>query len=256
MDNLKVVLKNGESYTLPTPWAVEAAGEHSFRLKMQDRAFTHGAHVTGDGCVEGRTLNILFDFKEATEDDHDKALNEAYRYLCQRDYWLYTGRTDRCYHVSGVSRIKHKYVKGFKQRWSQITVTVMLADPFRYAVQPTTIIYDFKESKNGAEMVVNNPSSVDVPIIWMFTPPRGVTTADIKIVHQETGERFSLSDTLLTDPAVAVVDGEQGTVRRDTGNSLNTFQGVFLRAVPGRNTYIYTGDACRIDIRYTGRWFV
>ena len=54
----------------------------------------------------------------------------------------------------------------------------------------------------------------------------------------------------------AVVNGETGTVRRDNGNSLNTFSGIFLHVQPGQNTFKYTGAACKIDIQYTGRWFV
>ena len=45
-------------------------------------------------------------------------------------------------------------------------------------------------------------------------------------------------------------------VRRDNGNSLNTFSGIFLHVQPGQNTFKYTGAACKIDIQYTGRWFV
>ena len=243
-------------YYLSEYWTIEDAGAYSIRLKNTERAFSHGGYAVGDGKVNTRTITVSFFKRGATQDDHDKAVNEAYQHFYQQGYYLIAGRADRCYHVAGIDKIRHKYQKGFLQRWSSVTVTLLLAEPFRYAAQPTTIVYDFKESKTGAEMVINNPSSVDAPLIFTFTPQGNNTAADIQITHEQTGEAFALTDTLLTAPAIAVVDGERGTVRRDTGNSLNTFRGVFLRALPGRNTYVYKGDACRVDVAYTGRWFM
>lgn len=237
-------------------WSIKDAGSYSVRLKNTEQAYAHGGFTVGDGKVNTRSIAVEFLKTGATEEEHDAAVNDAYVLFYAQNYYLSTGRPDRCYHVAGVDKIKHEFQKGFKQRKSRITVNLLLADPFRYATQETAVTFEFKASQTGAEMVLNNPSSVDVPLIFTFTPQGKNTAADIQVVHDETGERFKMADTLLTAPAVAVVDGERGTVRRDRGNSLNTFQGVFLRALPGRNVYIYRGDAVRVDIAYTGRWFV
>jgi hypothetical protein len=133
---------------------------------------------------------------------------------------------------------------------------LLLADPFRYATASTLRKTVFEELQSGTEISIHSEASVDVPLIFTFRPFEGQSMPDISIVHVESGESFRLRDTLLTAPAAAVVNGETGTVRRGSANSLNTFSGLFLHAAPGRNTYKYTGSAGEVDIQFTERWFV
>lgn len=254
-DNLKI-LKDGHEYVLPAEWSLSDACSYDFNNKIGDRAFSHGGDVVGDGMVKGHTIKVKFSLKSKDEFSHDELLNRAYRYFAQTDYKLYCGRSDRCFNVASISKITHEYENGFKQRWSNITVSLLLADPFRYDVTQTVITTNFISEQNETKIIVENPSSVDVPLIFTFIPPEGSTTPDIAILHVTSGQRFILKDTLLTAPAISVVNGETGTVRRDTGNSLNTFNGIFLHAFPGENIYEYTGAACKVNIAYTARWFI
>lgn len=80
--------------------------------------------------------------------------------------------------------------------------------------------------------------------------------SDITVVHVNTGKQFKLTDALLTAPAVGVVNGEKGTVRRDTFNAINAFSGVFVHADVGENRYKVSCGAGTVAITYTGRWIV
>lgn len=255
-DGCLKIVKADKVYTLPDGWELDDIGSYDFSLKLQDKAFAHGSYAVGDGCIKGRTVKVSFDLKEATEKDHDAIVNEALAAFAQRDYVLYAGRQDRCFKVAGISKIKHKYQKGFKQRWSDVEIALLLADPFRYATSATNLALVYEDDQDDAEISLYNQSSVDVPLIFTFAPADGASMPDIKFVHTESGESFILRDTLLTSPAIAVVNGETGTVRRDSANSLNTFSGLFLHALPGRNTYKYTGQAGGLKIQFTERWFV
>lgn len=252
-DGKLTIIKDGSVYTLPDGWELDDVGSYDFSLKLQDKAFAHGSYAVGDGCIKGRTIKVSFDLKERSEQEHDEVVNNALIAFSQRDYVLYAGRQDRLFKVAGVSKIKHKYQKGFKQRWSDIEIALLLAEPFRYATTATTLT---RFCGSGTEISIYNPSSIDVPLIFSFTPPEGQTVPDIAISHKESDESFTLKDTLLTSPAVAVVNGETGTVRRNEGNSLNTFSGLFLKALPGQNTYVYKGSECTVGITFTARWFV
>ncbi|MHC1714947.1 MAG: phage tail protein [Acidaminococcaceae bacterium] len=250
------IIKNSNVYILPVGWALAEAGSYDFRLQLTDKSFAHGSTSYGDGKVKGRTIQVEFDMQGSTEEEHDAMVNLAYQKFAQTDYTLRCGRSDRVFKVAGISKLKQSYEKGYKQRLSNITVSLLLADPFRYAASQTVVTKNYAANQTDAEITFNNPSSVDVPLIWTFTPPAGGTVPSIAITHVESGQSFTLKDTLLTNPAVAVVNAETGTVRRDTGNSLNTFAGIFLHALPGSNTFKYTGAACKVDIAFTTRWFV
>lgn len=247
------IIKNGITYPLPTGWELSKATDVDFNNKLTNKAFAHGSTLTGDGKIKGKTIEIEFTLEGATEEEHDAAMNLAYEKFCQSDYTLICGRIDRAFKVAAVSKVTGNYEKAFKQRRSNVKVALLLTNPFRYATTPTTATHF---CGSGTEVSIYNPSSIDVPLIFTFTPLENTTVPSIEITHKESTDTFSVKDTLLTAPAVAVVNGETGTVRRNAGNSLNTFSGLFLKALPGQNTYIYKGAECNVGITFTARWLV
>ena len=252
-DTLQIV-KNSMTYTLPTAWSLSDAGSYDFNSKIEDRAFSHGGDVVGDGLVKGHSIKVKFSVQADTETEHDEILNLACRYFCQTDYKLYCGRLDRCFNVAGVSKISHEYQKGFKQRRSNMTMTLLLADPFRYQGQESKVVYEFLEDVVKAPMIVHNLGSVDTPLTFRLIPKQKM--AAITIWHEELKKQMKLSDALLISPHRAIVNTKEGTVWRDNANSINTFSGQFLSAIPGKNTLYYTGGAGRIEVTFTNRWFL
>lgn len=248
------IIKGGQEYTLPVGWTISDTGSYSFRNSLQDRAFTHGSDMVGDGKLDGRTITVEFDMRGATEQEHDETLNKAYTYFSMTDYKLKCGRSDRVYHVAGLSKIKHKFQKGFKQRWSSITVSLLLADPFRYEAQESKVVYNFQQAALEAEIVLHNLGSVDTPLTFRFIPADKMSK--VTVWHQEAKEKFTMTDALLIKPATAVISSKNGTVWRDNANSINTFSGQFLHARPGANLLLYTGGAGTLEITFTNRWFV
>lgn len=249
-----VIRKGDQIYALPAGWALSGSGSYEWNNKLEDRAFSHGSDMTGDGKVKGRQLEVEFSMKGATENEHDEMLNEAYRAFSQTDYDLLCGRPDRLYHVAGISKIQHSFEKGFKQRWSDIKVTLLLADPFRYETEETELDFAFDGETTQAEMIVHNLGSADTPLTFTFIPT--VTMPQIVIYHEETEEQMRISDALLTAPAMLAVNTGDGTVWRGEANSINTFSGQFLSAVPGTNHFRYTGSAGTVRIGFTNRWHV
>ena len=253
-ENTLKIVKDGYEYTLPVTWALDDAGSYTFNNKVEDRAFAHGGDIVGDGLVKGHTIKVEFIMQSDTEADHDELLNRAYRYFYQTDYKLYCGRQDRCFNVAGVSKFSHEYIKGFRQRMSEVKVTLLLADPFRYQGQETEVIFDYDIAQSRAEMAVHNLGSVDTPLTFRFIPKSSMSS--ITIWQKETKKQFQLSDAQLISPKTSVVNTKEGTVWRDTANAINTFSGQFLSAVPGKNTLFYTGGAGRLEISFTNRWFI
>lgn len=71
------IVKNGVEYALPVGWSISDTGSCSFRNSLQDKAFSHGSYMVGDGKIDGRTITVEFDVRKATEQEHDEALNQA-----------------------------------------------------------------------------------------------------------------------------------------------------------------------------------
>lgn len=252
--DLVITTSDGSTYSLPADWSIKESGSVTLRNKLTDRGYTHGSTVTGDGKIEGRTIQVEFYLRGATEQEHDAAVNGAYRHFTGTNYSLRAGRGDRVYKVAACSKIKQEFVSAFKLRYSKVTASLLLADPFRYAIAPITRKKSYTEAVTADSLIINLDSTVDVPLIWTFRPTQ--TMADIEVAHIESGQSFRLADALLTAPAIGVINAEQGTVRRDESNSINSFSGVFLHAQPGKNEYQITCDAGTVELSYTNRWIV
>lgn len=248
-DNL-IIKKGSAIYTLPKMWGISGNGDYTFNAKFADNAYSHGSSVTGDKMSKGRTIEITFDALAETQEEHDAVVNEAYFYFNQTDYTLIAGREDRYYNVNCLQKIKHKWVKGFKQRYSEVTITLMLADPFRYSNTP--IIYS-KVMKDEMQVIINNIGNVLSPLLINVSPV--LTADDVKIIHNHDKE-MTLKDSTLTVPANCNINSQDGTVYRGSINNINTFDGSFLQINPGINSYQYFGNEALVTFTFTPRWFI
>ncbi len=249
-----IIRKDGVEYPLPAGWSLSSSGTYELNNKLQDRSFSHGSDMVGDGKVKGRSIELSFLMKGETEAIHDDIVNRAYTFFSKTDYDLYCGRPDRLYHVAGLSKITQTFKNGFKQRWSEIKVKLLLADPFRYEGRESCVSYEFKMDAKSSEMILYNLGSVDTPITFRFIP--SVKMPSVSIYHKEAQEKMSVTDALLIKPSVLQVSSREGTVWRDTNNAINAFSGQFLHARPGVNHFYYTGGAGIVEMLYTNRWYV
>lgn len=154
------------------------------------------------------------------------------------------------YNVSCMSASKAKWVKGYQGLRADVDITLLLADPFRYADDEKQASADVGGENTTINIV--NAGSADVPLVVELIPVK--TMADVTINHTDTGRVMRVADTLLTAPAVLTIDTKAGTVRRDANNAINAFSGQFLTAKPGPNTYEIKGSAGKVVIRWRDRW--
>lgn len=236
--------------------AISNINDIKMRIKEADKAFAHGSYAYGDGKVESRKLKLSCHIRGCDQKDHDRQFNNLIGLLTQRNYTLRLARCDREYRIAGLLDVKQKWIKGFKWVWSDVDITLLLTDPFIYATADTVQNIEFSEAQIDASISLYNDASIDVPLIIEFSPLEGQPMDNVKIVHTDSGEQMQLTDALLSYPHKVRIDGNVGTVRRDNDNSINTFSGVFLHALAGRNEFKFTGSAGRISIIYRSRWFI
>lgn len=60
-----IIRKGDMYYTIPTGWEISGSGSWEWNNKLEDRAFSHGSDMTGDGKVKGRQLEVSFLLRSA-----------------------------------------------------------------------------------------------------------------------------------------------------------------------------------------------
>ena len=215
---------NGQQ--LPYRYSLESCADLTVRATASKRGYSHGSTITGDGYIDGKKIKLSF---------------------------LISGTNQADYNVSCMASSKAKWIKGYQGQRADIDITLLLADPFRYA--------DSESSKagyilpdEGTTVTIINAGSVDTPLSIALVPRTGMTMADVTFRHIESGKTMRVADTLLTNPAVLTIDTKAGTVRRDANNAINAFSGHFLTAKPGTNTYEIKGSEGKVVIKWRNRW--
>lgn len=239
---------NGER--LPYAYSLESVADLTIRAKAEKRGYSHGSTITGDGYIDGKKIKLGFLISGKTQDDYDYKLNELLRIFYQRNYTLSTGPDNGFYNVACMASSKAKWVKGYQGLRAEVDITLLLADPFRYA--ETEITGNVTLSQNKGKLEIINNGSVDVPLSIELIPTESM--ADVTVKHVESGRAMRIADTLLTAPATLIVDTKAGTVRRGTFNAINAFSGQFLTAKPGRNNYEISGSDGKVIFKWRNRW--
>ncbi|WP_440445577.1 phage distal tail protein [Phascolarctobacterium succinatutens] len=237
---------NGQQ--LPYRYSLESCADLTVRATASKRGYSHGSTITGDGYIDGKKIKLSFLISGTNQADYDWRLNELLRLFYQQDYTLSVG--NGYYNVSCMSASKAKWVKGYQGLRADVDITLLLADPFRYADDEKQASADVGGESTTINIV--NAGSADVPLVVELIPVK--TMADVTINHTDTGRVMRVADTLLTAPAVLTIDTKAGTVRRDANNAINAFSGQFLIAKPGPNTYEIKGSAGKVVIRWRDRW--
>ena len=242
---------NGEQF--PYAYSLESVADLTIRAKAEKRGYSHGSTITGDGYIDGKKIKLGFLISGKTQDDYDYKLNELLRIFYQRNYTLSAGPDNGFYNVACMASSKAKWVKGYQGLRAEVDITLLLADPFRYAETEAKKAFAFTEPTNQNKAIsIYNAGSVDVPLIIELIPTKSM--ANVTISHKESERSMRVADTLLTAPATLTVDTKAGTVRRDSYNAINAFSGQFLTAQPGQNTFYYNGSAGQVIIRWRDRW--
>lgn len=247
-DNAVPLIVNGER--LPYKYSLESVADLTIRAKAEKRGYSHGSTITGDGYIDGKKIKLGFLISGKTQDDYDYKLNELLRIFYQRNYTLSAGPDNGFYNVACMANSKAKWVKGYQGLRAEVDITLLLADPFRYA--ETETIGNVVLTQNKGKIEIINNGSVDVPLSIELIPTKSM--ADVTVKHVESGRAMRIADTLLTAPATLIVDTKAGTVRRGTFNAINAFSGQFLTAKPGRNNYEISGSDGKVVFKWRNRW--
>ena len=240
---------NGQQ--LPYRYSLESCADLTVRATASKRGYSHGSTITGDGYIDGKKIKLSFLISGTNQADYDWRLNELLRLFYQQDYTLSVG--NGFYNVSCMASSSAKWIKGYQGQRADVDITLLLADPFRYADSESGkagyILPD-----EGTTVTITNAGSVDTPLSIALIPRTGMTMADVTFRHIESGKTMRVADTLLTNPAVLTIDTKAGTVRRDANNAINAFSGHFLTAKPGTNTYEIKGSEGKVVIKWRNRW--
>lgn len=239
---------NGQQ--LPYRYSLESCADLTVRAKAEKRGYSHGSTITGDGYIDGKKIKLGFLISGTNQADYDWQLNELLRLFYRQNYTLSVG--NGYYNVSCMASSKAKWIKGYQGLRADVDITLLLADPFRYADTEKQASADVGGESTTINVV--NAGSADVPLIVELIPTK--TMADVTINHTETDRVMRVADTLLTAPAVLTIDTKAGTVRRDANNAINAFSGHFLTAKPGTNTYEIKGSEGKVVIKWRNRWLV
>ena len=243
------LVKGATTYTFPTYTSFES--DIAARCDDSEKAFSHGAVMTGDGKIDARDVTVeveLIDYTTASA--YRTALDALKQAAYRQDQKLYND-DDRYINIKGLKKISEEFYEGFYGVRATVKLTFYCPDPFFYADTATTQEVTITESPQT--FTVTNGGNMDTPPVITIEPTE--TNSVLSLVNTTDNSRtFSYSDASFGDGDSLVIDSTDGTVERDGTNVLNNVGGTFLQLLSGDNSITYTGPLGTITFDYTQRW--
>lgn len=243
------LVKGSTTYTFPTYSSFEA--DVQARCDDEEKAFSHGAVMTGDGKIDARDVTVeveLIDY--TTTADYRTAIDALKTAAYKQDQKLYLD-DDRYINIKNLKKISEEFYDGFYRVRAKIKVTFYCPDPFFYDNAPSSQEITITESTQT--FTVNNGGNLDTPPIITIKPSE--TNSVLSLVNATDNSRtFSYSDASFGDGDALTIDSKDGTIDRDGVNVLNNVGGTFLTLLAGDNEITYTGPLGTITFDYTRRW--
>ena len=149
---------------LPYAYSFDGAADITVRAKSEKRGYSHGSTISGDGFIDGKKITLGFVIEGSTPAEHDTKLNDLYQLMYQRDYQLHAGYDRGYYNIACMYSTKEKWIKGFKGRKGEVDITLLLADPFRYANSEAEAEFNYADSVKEAEMFIYSSGSIETPL--------------------------------------------------------------------------------------------
>jgi phage-related protein len=158
---------------------------------------------------------------------------------------------DRYLTLTKLVGTRKRFAQGLEWRTAQIDLDFVCEDPFWQDVETYT---EATSLSSGAYTSFYNPGSVEsFPTIIISTIGSNISLTSLKNVS-DNGQLFTYADLAFTDVGTLVIDGINGTVTRDSTNTVRFLTGSFVKIVSGINTLQYFGDAAQVSITYRPRY--
>lgn len=243
------LVKGSTTYTFPTYSSCESDTE--VRCDDSEKAFSHGAVMTGDGKIDARDVTVEVELIDCTSvSDYRTALDTLKQAAYRQDQKLYLD-DDRYINIKSLKKISEEFHEGFYRVKATVKLMFYCPDPFFYAASASSKVVAITESPQT--FTVSNGGNLDTPPIITIEP--SATNSVLSLVNTTDNSRtFSYSDASFGDGDALTIDSKDGTIDRDGVNVLNNVGGTFLTLLAGDNEITYTGPLGTITFDYTRRW--
>lgn len=235
-------LSNNVLYTFPSEFDIHDLEDRDFkgRTKILERFGRHGGNQVGDRGIKNRKVVLKGAFHAANQaalqtlmDNLGEALHN------DGDDYRFSWETGRYIGVSHAELNAKRYRTALAYKSVKLNIDFICPDPFWYSttddsVGPTSI------TGSPQNITFANNGKVPSPLTIQCDPT--ATWADFTIKNATDDDNLCrYKDPALGNGDQLIIDGQEGTVERDSLNTVRYFKGAFLRVLPGNNTITYTG---------------
>jgi hypothetical protein len=219
------------------------------RTKQEDIAFSHGSKDTGDGKVDARAIIVKGIIHANTVAEYETAMEDLNKALYKEDQKLYFDNT-KYINVYRVESISHENKEGAFLYVAEIEIKFEAIDPFFYQFTQS-IDFQFITASPYQFNITNSGNVEAFAVIGMTTR---VTNADFTLKNITAGLSFSYQDASFVAGNTLMIDGQEGTVKRNGVDQIRYFSGTFLPLVSGVNVLEYAGATiCGLSILFYRR---
>lgn len=231
-------------YTFDSGFDLHDWSDHDFsvRGKQIPRFGRHGAAEVGDRGIEPRVVTVRGEFHAANQAALDTFLDTLKKHLHHNgNLYRFSWKSGYYITVDHVQRFQGtRFSGGLAYRSIRVEIDFLCVDPFWYSTTADSVAAT-SIGTSPKNITFTNNGNVPSPLTIQCDPT--ATWDDFTIANAtDGGEILRYRDPGFGSGDQLIINGQEGTVERDSLNTVRYFSGAFLRVLPGSNTITYTGD--------------
>lgn len=248
MEHLRLV-KDTDEWVLPdNAWITGIP--FTVRRKENARALQHGTIDSGDGKINGRTVELTIIVDEKFTNSYFAAVCDMKGRFYRRNQRLYVNKTIYI-NLTSLYQVKEEFVPGLSNRCSKLIAEFKADDPFYYEDRLTTATRTLDSTPTT--FTITNRGNVDTPPVITITAT-GVLPY-IKITNRANGRVCLYKDPQMIAGQSLVIDTAEATVKRNGVNTINNMSGAFHVLEHGENVFAINCEPhCIMTISHFPRW--
>ena len=244
-EKIKIIDADGQEFYFPKTFELrsEPVAKKSSILQA---AYVHGVLDVSDGMFGSRIIEISGKIWAASDAEYNTKFDALAEHLIKEDFRVQN--RGRQITIRKINSISHDYPSTVGYPWGEVSITMLAADPFWYALNAQAKEITVIASPRSFTLGIGGKIEVYPTIVFN----NHVANTDFTLRNvTDSNREFRIQDAAAAGGTVITVDCKEGTVLRGTTDIAPSFSKLFLRLLGGRdNVFTYTGANCKITTQY------
>lgn len=242
--------KNSNLYNFPDSFEMESQTDEN-NINVINTAYSAGGRGIADRFIRPKSIVLSGNIQADTAAGFETAKRNFIQACLKGGDLRFTGDTVSRYLEVVYAGFDWGKPEGVSGSYQYIDVTVTFSAEKSVWKDDTETDDDNTVAGNDSFTISTTGTDYILKPVITIEADQAVDVPGVKITNTtDSGLSFTYNDSLFASGDTVIIDCAKGTVTRNNNNTIEYFDGAFIRLQPGSNSIEYEGAACTITFTF------